>query len=129
ISRMFKLLKEKLGEDVGAMLPDDLLARFCSTLSLSLHAQSCAAMLNDAVKIHDTLSGKSPVSVAGACIYMASHLVGQPRDTAVISHVAGISEGTIKNSYKLLFAARSLLVTQQILDSNAHVSVALLPIP
>ncbi|KAJ1666093.1 transcription initiation factor IIB [Coemansia sp. RSA 1646] len=128
ISRMFKLLKDRLGEDVGTMLSDDLLARFCSTLSLGAPAQQCASILNDAVKQHDTLAGKSPVSVAGACIYMASHLVGQPRDAGVISHVAGISEGTIKSSYKLLFVSRDLLVTQKMLESNPHISTALLPL-
>ncbi|KAJ1885627.1 hypothetical protein LPJ81_006863 [Coemansia sp. IMI 209127] len=59
---------------------------------------------------------------------MASHLVAQPRDAVVISHVSGISEGTIKSSYKLLFAARDLLITQNMLETNSYVRPALLPI-
>ncbi|KAJ2238903.1 transcription initiation factor IIB [Coemansia sp. RSA 455] len=77
----------------------------------------------------DTLAGKSPVSVAGACIYMASHLVAQPRDARVISHVAGVSEVTIKNSYKLLYADRALLLSSQILAVDPAASTANLPIP
>ncbi|KAJ2522949.1 transcription initiation factor IIB [Coemansia sp. RSA 1939] len=127
ISRMFKVLKERLGEDddhdggsgcagAGLMRADDLLARFCSTLSLGRAALRCAALLSAGVRHHDTLAGKSPVSVASACIYMAAHLVRQPRDEAVISHVAGISEGTIRSSYRLMFADRRLLVSRQLLD-------------
>ncbi|KAJ1782110.1 hypothetical protein LPJ59_006894, partial [Coemansia sp. RSA 2399] len=51
-----------------------------------------------------------------------------PRDAVVISHVSGISEGTIKSSYKLLFAARDLLITQNMLETNSYVRPALLPI-
>ncbi|KAJ2657199.1 transcription initiation factor IIB, partial [Coemansia sp. RSA 1199] len=109
IGRTFKFLKEKLGAEAGPMSSDDLMARFCANLSLLSSAQECAVMLNQMAKQRDTLAGKSPVSIAGACIYMASHLVGQPRDAKVISHVAGVSEVTIKNSYKLLFADRDLV--------------------
>ncbi|KAJ1992695.1 transcription initiation factor IIB [Coemansia spiralis] len=129
IGRTFKYLKEKLGEDAGIMSSDNLLARFCSTLSLQTSAQECAMVLNQATKQHDTLAGKSPVSIASACIYMASHLVGEPRDARVISHVAGISEVTIKNSYKLLYADRQLLVSEQMLALYPWLSVEMLPIP
>ncbi|KAJ2756950.1 transcription initiation factor IIB, partial [Coemansia nantahalensis] len=92
IGRTFKQLKEKLGTASSPMSSDDLTARFCANLSLLSTAQECAVLLGQMAKQRDTLAGKSPVSAAGACIYMASHLVGQPRDTKVISQVAGVSE-------------------------------------
>ncbi|PIA17229.1 cyclin-like protein [Coemansia reversa NRRL 1564] len=129
IGRTFKYLKEKLGAETGTMSSDDLMARFCSNLSLLSTAQECAILLNQTTKERDTLAGKSPVSIAGACIYMASHLVGQPRDARVISHVAGVSEVTIKNAYKLLFADREHLLSPQVLAVDPMASVEHLPIP
>ncbi|KAJ2647968.1 transcription initiation factor IIB [Coemansia sp. RSA 1250] len=129
IGRTFKFLKEKLGADAGPMSSDDLMTRFCANLSLLSSAQECAIMLNQMAKQRDTLAGKSPVSIAGACIYLASHLVGQPRDAKVISHVAGVSEVTIKNSYKLLFADRHQLVSESMLKAFPMASLEFLPIP
>ncbi|KAJ2451586.1 transcription initiation factor IIB [Coemansia sp. RSA 2336] len=129
IGRTFKFLKEKLGADAGPMSSDDLMTRFCANLSLLSSAQECAIMLNQMAKQRDTLAGKSPVSIAGACIYLASHLVGQPRDAKVISHVAGVSEVTIKNSYKLLFADRQQLVSESMLKAFPMASLEFLPIP
>ncbi|KAJ2820458.1 transcription initiation factor IIB [Coemansia erecta] len=129
IGRTFKFLKEKLGAKAGPMSSDDLMTRFCENLSLLSSAQECAIMLNQMAKQRDTLAGKSPVSIAGACIYMASHLVGQPRDAKVISHVAGVSEVTIKNSYKLLFADRHHLVSEAMLKASPTASIEFLPTP
>ncbi|KAJ1719664.1 transcription initiation factor IIB [Coemansia biformis] len=129
IGRTFKHLKEKLGTEAGPMSSDDLMARFCANLSLLSTAQECAIRLNQMAKQRDTLAGKSPVSAAGACIYMASHLVGQPRDTKVISQVAGVSEVTLKNSYKLLFADRFHLITEQVLGEDPMASMEALPFP
>ncbi|KAJ1671996.1 transcription initiation factor IIB [Coemansia sp. RSA 1694] len=130
IGRMFKYLKDKLGAaDTAAMSSDDLMTRYCANLSLLETAQECAILLNRMARERDTLAGKSPVSVAGACIYMASHLVAQPRDARVISHVAGVSEVTIKNSYKLLYADRALLLSAQILAVDPAASTTNLPIP
>ncbi|KAJ2465087.1 transcription initiation factor IIB, partial [Coemansia sp. RSA 2322] len=128
IGRTFKFLKEKLGA-ATAMSSDDLMARFCASLSLLSTAQECAILLNRMAKEHGSLAGKSPVSVAGACIYMASHLVGQPRDARIISHVAGVSEVTIKNSYKLLYADRALLLSPQVLTTDPAATPANLPVP
>ncbi|KAJ2603337.1 transcription initiation factor IIB [Coemansia sp. RSA 1722] len=127
IGRTFKFLKEKLGADAGSMSSDDLMARFCANLSLLSTAQECAVLLNKAARQRDTLAGKSPVSIAGACIYMASHLVGQPRDVRVISHVAGVSEATIKNSYKILYADRRNLILPQMLQVDPMASLENLP--
>ncbi|KAJ2724835.1 transcription initiation factor IIB [Coemansia sp. Benny D115] len=132
IGRTFKYLKDKLGADApagSAVSSDDLMGRFCANLSLLSTAQECAVMLNREAKRRDTLAGKSPVSVAGACIYMASHLVGQPREARVISHVAGVSEVTIKNSYKLLYKDRQHLVLGQMLEADPLASLDNLPVP
>jgi len=56
------------------------------------------------------LAGRSPVSVAAACIYMASHLLGEPRSAKEIGAVAGVSDGTIRTAYKYLYQEREMLI-------------------
>ena len=52
------------------------------------------------------LAGRSPLSVAAACIYMASYLLGKPKTPKEISMVAGVSDGTIRTAYKYLYQER-----------------------
>jgi len=56
------------------------------------------------------LAGRSPLSVAAACIYLTSHLLGKPKSPKEISEVAGVSDGTIRTAYKYLYQERERLV-------------------
>ncbi|KAJ9138389.1 Transcription initiation factor IIB [Pleurostoma richardsiae] len=56
------------------------------------------------------LAGRSPLSVAAACIYMASYLMGEPKSSKEIAAVAGVSDGTIKTAYRFLYQARDRLI-------------------
>ncbi|ORX72614.1 cyclin-like protein [Linderina pennispora] len=129
VPRTFKEICALTRLGACSMSSGDLMARFCANLSLLRGAVECAVELSRRARECDTLAGKSPVSVAGACIYMASHLVGQPRDAKVISNVAGVSEVTIKNSYRLLFADRKRLLSDDLLALAQHASIDLLPLP
>jgi len=60
-----------------------------------------------------SLAGRSPLSVAAACIYMASYLLGTPRSPKDISAVAGVSDGTIRTAYKLIYPERESLVDEK----------------
>ena len=59
------------------------------------------------------LAGRSPLSVAAACIYMASHLMGDGKSAKAISEVAGVSDGTIRTAYKYLHPQRESLIEQK----------------
>jgi transcription initiation factor TFIIB len=56
------------------------------------------------------LAGRSPLSVAAACIYMASHLLGKPKTAKEIGAFAGVSDGTIRTAYKFLYQDRERLI-------------------
>lgn len=60
-------------------------------------------------KKYSKLVGRSPLSVAACCIYMACHLCGEPRTAQEISKFAGVSDGTVKNSYKYLYAVKDTI--------------------
>ena len=104
IGRTFKVLMKVFGENgptkelgavqiqTGSMASEDLMARFCSNLGLPMEVQRGAVNLVRRVNQCGTLAGKSPVSVAAACIYMVSVLNSIPKPTKDIAYVAGVSE-------------------------------------
>lgn len=64
------------------------------------------------------LAGRSPLSVAAACIYTASHFLGQPKSPKDISAVAGVSDSTIRNAYKLIYPKREMLIDPDWLEKG-----------
>lgn len=66
-----------------------------------------------------SLAGRSPLSVAGACIYMASHLVGKGKSAKDISAVAGVSDGTIRSAYKMIYPEREKVIDSKWLKETA----------
>ncbi len=56
------------------------------------------------------LAGRSPLSVAAACIYMTSYLMKQPKTPKEISNIAGVSDGTIRTAYKVLYGVKEDLI-------------------
>ena len=64
------------------------------------------------------LAGRSPLSIAAACIYMASYLMGQPKAPKEIAKVAGVSDGTIRHSYKLIYPQREELVKKEWIEEG-----------
>ncbi|KAJ1969723.1 transcription initiation factor IIB [Dimargaris xerosporica] len=126
IGRCYRTLSKHLSTNVGAMYSEDLMSRFCSHLDLPMHIQRVAIDITKRAKDLGTLAGKSPVSVAAACIYMVSHLLASPKTPKDIANVAGVSETTIKNSYKSLYKMREQLITP---DITKNASLDLLPPP
>ncbi|KAL8796562.1 MAG: hypothetical protein Q9182_007365 [Xanthomendoza sp. 2 TL-2023] len=105
---------------VEATTPKDLCLRFCSQLNLSA---KCTTLSQDiAIRAETTgdLAGRSPISTAAACIYMASYLAGEARSAKDVSSVAGVSDGTIRNAFKLMLPNKERLVKSEwIADGRA----------
>ena len=102
---------------VGA---EDLCGRYVSQLGFKNQQKISKISRALAEKANDisALAGRSPLSVAAACIYMACHLVGEPRSSTPIAKQAGVSDGTVKTAYKHLFAARDQLIEKEWLDEG-----------
>ncbi|KAJ1985986.1 transcription initiation factor IIB [Dimargaris cristalligena] len=116
LGRCYRILSKHLTTStVGVMYSEDLMARFCSHLDLPMPVQRVAIDVTKESKELGTLAGKSPVSVAAACIYLVSHLMGTPKSPKDIANVAGVSETTIKNSYKSLYLVREQLLKPDII--------------
>ncbi|KAI4861181.1 TFIIB-domain-containing protein [Hypoxylon rubiginosum] len=93
-------------ENTDTLKATDLCQRYCQ--SPLLHFRNPVFMENMAKYVADKssslkdLAGRSPLSIAAASIYLASHLFGEPRLSKDISDVAGVSDGTIKTAYRLM---------------------------
>ena len=101
----------------------ELVDRYASNLNLStrisLIARDCAGALVD----HGALAGRSPLSIAGAALYIISHLMGDPKSPREISQVAEVSDGTIRTAYKLVYPDRENWVKKEWLDKGGDISL------
>jgi len=114
LGRTFKILAahvmEQLGQQMESLDARQLLSRFCAKLNLpQVISKAAAAAANRADEMR-TVEGRSPVSVAAACIYFTAPLFGAPRSPRQISEVSGVSEPTIRGTYKQLWQDREELV-------------------
>jgi len=87
-----------------------LCVRYCSQLGLAHKFVKVSQGLAEKMSTVGDLAGRSPLSVAAACIYMASYLLGSPKSPKEISNVAGVSDGTIRTAYKYLYQERERLI-------------------
>lgn len=102
--------------------PGDLCNRFCNQLDMTNEASLVAQEIAKNMKESGALAGRSPLSAAAACIYMAAHLLGQPKTPKEISEIAKVSDGTIRQAYKTLYLDRGKLITPEIENRGADVT-------
>jgi transcription initiation factor TFIIB len=93
---MFKLLKLKL----PVPTPELYVSRFCGELKLNGPVQTRVKELLEIAKEKGLVSGRSPMAIVGALIYIASRENEQRRTQAEIAEVANVTEVTIRNRYK-----------------------------
>ncbi|KAF5671785.1 transcription initiation factor tfiib [Fusarium heterosporum] len=104
---------------VGA---EDLCGRYVSQLGFRKQQKVAKISRDLAEKANDisALAGRSPLSVAAACIYLACHIVGEPRSSLPIAKQAGVSDGTVKTAYKHLYAAREQLINKEWFEEGVN---------
>ncbi|KAK3319081.1 cyclin-like protein [Apodospora peruviana] len=131
IGRVFKQLEsflQKVGEQPGAVQAssafnqqyqakgstqaDELCARYCSDLGFNnpVRVEDIARRLAKGSQGVEALAGRSPLSVAAACIYMACHMMDEPKPSKEIASVVGVSDGTVKTAYRFLYQARDQIM-------------------
>jgi transcription initiation factor TFIIB len=102
----------------GGTSAEDLLARYCNHLDLHPSVQAVCTDIVLAAREHSIAQGRSPISIAGGAIYFTSQLLGKPKTAKDISLVAGVSEGTVKLIYKLLYQDKEKVVKKELLESG-----------
>lgn len=100
-------------EEKASTRASELCDRYCSLLALPRAAVMASKSIADNMVAKGVLAGRSPLSAAAACIYMASHLMGVAKSPKEIAAVAGVSDGTIRTSYRLLYAKKDELIDEE----------------
>lgn len=103
----------------GTSDPGELCNRFCSMLEMEQRTANVAIALANKMTSTGALAGRSPLSAAAACIYMAGHLMGQQKTAKEIQTIAGVSDSTIRHAYKLLYQDKEKLITDELVARGA----------
>ncbi|MEW5955067.1 MAG: transcription initiation factor IIB [Candidatus Micrarchaeota archaeon] len=111
IGRTYRLITQELELKVPLTNPVFYITRFITALKLSGETQHKAVeILNDAIK-KGLISGRGPMGVAAATVYIASVITGERRTQKEVADVAGVTEVTIRNRYRELKKALDLKVS------------------
>lgn len=99
----------------GSTGADDLVRRYVSQLAIKNQSdvENVGIYIAKKTTQVSTLAGRSPLSVAAACIFMAAHYLGESITSKKIANVAGVSDGTIKTAYKYLYQAKDELLDEE----------------
>ncbi|KAI0020504.1 cyclin-like protein [Xylariomycetidae sp. FL0641] len=115
-------INEEQGPIAESTSPKQLCERFCQDLRFdnTFRMGKYSGDLAEKTSSVKDLAGRSPLSVAAACIYMVCHLMGEPRSSKQIATVAGVSDGTIKTAYRFLYQSRDELVEKEWLQNGGR---------
>lgn len=89
---------------------EDLIRRFCSHLGLSNEVTNAAEHIARKCKESGILAGRSPITIAATVIYMASLIFEADISPTKIANRTGVSDGTIKTSFKVMYEDRDRLI-------------------
>lgn len=92
--------------------PLALTLRYSEELNLTLPIAFLALNIADTADSLNTLEHHPVMAIAGASLYVASHLLNQRRSLAEIARLAAVSERDIHNVYKLIYADRYELIDE-----------------
>ncbi|KAH3669551.1 hypothetical protein WICMUC_004973 [Wickerhamomyces mucosus] len=97
---------------------EDLIRRFCSHLGLGIQLSNAAEHIAKRCKEVGVLAGRSPITIAAAVIYMVVVVFKADIPPSKIAEKLGVSDGTIKTSYRFLFDNKDQLLDPSWLESG-----------
>ncbi|ADC64728.1 Transcription factor TFIIB cyclin-related protein [Ferroglobus placidus DSM 10642] len=100
VGRAYRFLARTLGLKPAPITSTDYVPKICAALGVSGEVQERALeIVNEAEK---SMVSRSPAGVAAAAVYIASILLGERRTQREVAGVAGVTEVTIRNCYKMI---------------------------
>ncbi|MHA2407784.1 MAG: transcription initiation factor IIB [Candidatus Ranarchaeia archaeon] len=102
IGRTYRILIRTLKLKLEVTHPEDYISRFCSKLRLSGEVQAKVAKILRGASDKELISGRGPIGITAAAIYMAAILCNERRTQKEITVVTCVTEVTIRNRYKEL---------------------------
>ncbi len=108
VGRSYRYITRELKIKILPNNPVDYISRFASVLKYSPQTQSKGIeILSKALNL-DLTSGRGPIGIAAAALYIAGLLEGERRTQREISEVSGVTEVTIRNRYKEIISMLGL---------------------
>src|SRR3989338_7180038 len=111
IGRTYRLITQELGIKVPLTNPQFYITRFVTSLKLSSETQKKSIEILAQAMEKGLISGRGPMGVAAAAVYIASVLTDERRTQKEDAEVAGVTEVTIRNRYRELKRALQLKVS------------------
>lgn len=100
IGKTYRYVARKLGIRILPAKSQDYVPRFGSLLGLSEIVQVRAVKILDDASKYDVTSGKGPIGVAAAALYISAVLAGERKTQREVADAIGVTEVTIRNRYK-----------------------------
>ncbi|KAI8913964.1 hypothetical protein PhCBS80983_g03018 [Powellomyces hirtus] len=111
IGRNYKVLMPLLEKPSKEISLDSYVIRFSSALDVGQDVKRATSEVLKRAQALGTLAGKSPISIVAGCLYFVSSMSkpGDEKSAKEIAAIAGCTEATLKNAYKLLYDVRDTL--------------------
>ncbi|MFH1445471.1 MAG: transcription initiation factor IIB [Nanoarchaeota archaeon] len=100
IGKTYRYIARKLSIRILPAKAQDYVPRFGSLLNLSEKVQVKSVEVLDRAAKSDVTSGKGPIGVAAAALYIAAVLEGEKKTQREVADTIGVTEVTIRNRYK-----------------------------
>ncbi len=100
IGKTYRYIARKLRIRILPAKAQDYVPRFGSLLALPEKVQVRAVEVLDEAGQRDVTSGKGPIGVAAASLYIAAVLEGEKKTQREVADAIGVTEVTIRNRYK-----------------------------
>jgi len=100
IGRSFRFLVNEMGLFVPPLTPKSYVARLLSRLRMRSEAEDIAYKTLEYASQLRLTSGRGPMGIAAAAVYVASVLTGERKTQREIAELARVTEVTIRNRYK-----------------------------
>jgi len=100
VSKCYRLLHQELGLVMPVVDPIQCVARIASNLGITEKTKRYAVKILKIAQEHEESSGKDPMGLAAAALYMSSVKNGENITQRDIAESANVTEVTIRNRYK-----------------------------
>ncbi len=102
IGKTYRFICRELNIKILPTSPLDYIHRFGSELGVSQKTITKAVEIMKEAEKKEITSGKGPMGIAAAALYIAALLEGEKKTQREVAEVAGVTEVTIRNRYKEL---------------------------
>lgn len=114
VARCYRLLVRELDLRMPVVDPVKCISKIATKVEISMLTQHRAIRIINEAKKKGIVTGKDPMGLAAASLYVACVLEGERKTQKEIADVANVTEVTVRNRYKGLREALNILFTDTV---------------